>query len=125
MSVSFQRQMELIVAKAGRRGKELAHRIEQHCGDSIKFGSVVTGAPGQPVETGHLLDSWHLQRIAPYLGRWISTVEYASVIEDNFRGAQLRSHWGGFHSVKMTRHGFKQIVDYELALIPNFPLRFR
>ena len=44
----------------------------------------------------------------------ISTnVEYAPAIEENTRGATLRSQVGGWHSVALTRAGFQRLVDVE------------
>jgi hypothetical protein len=48
-----------------------------------------------------------------------STAEYAPIIEDNRRGAVLRSRVGGFHSVKLTRNGWRRIVAYELAKVKS------
>ena len=48
---------------------------------------------------------------------FISRLPYARIIEDNFRGAVIRSPFGGFHSVKLTNRGWHAIVAYELAIV--------
>ena len=82
--------------------------------ESIVEGSQVTGAPGQPVDTGALKGSW----IKSYPSKdeaVISTnVEYAPYIEDgrNDRGEfTLRSEVGGFHSLALTLASFQRIVE--------------
>lgn len=73
---------------------------------SIVDGSPVTGAPGQPVDTGNLKASWILRPVPQ--GWEVSTnVAYAPGIEDGISQRwgtpmQVRSHTGGFHSAKTT-----------------------
>lgn len=82
--------------------------------ESITVGSPVTGAPGQPVDTGALRNSWQIENIAPGQARISTNLPYAEPIEDGV-GAHgpltLRSAVGGFHSVKMTVAGFPALVD--------------
>lgn len=80
---------------------------------SITDGSAVTGAPGQPVDTGNLKASWHLEFETPTSALISTNVEYAPIIEYNERGATLRSKVGGFHSVALTRAGLPLIVADE------------
>lgn len=80
----------------------------------------LTGAPGQPVDTGFLKDSWTIA-ITPSEGRIETNVAYARVIEDNNPAAynsagatneranpdgisrpSVKSKVGGNHSVKLT-----------------------
>jgi hypothetical protein len=83
---------------------------------SIVEGSAITGAPGQPVEFGTLKGSWILDFPDPNTAEITSggaVSAYNRVIEENVRGAQLRSQVGGFHSVALTRAGFGRIVAHE------------
>jgi hypothetical protein len=82
---------------------------------SIQFGSPITGAPGQPVATGALRNSWHAEQVGDaYI---ISTpIEYAQVIEDGINpktGLPLafKSTVGGAHSLAITRTNWNRIVD--------------
>jgi phage gpG-like protein len=80
---------------------------------SIVQGSHVTGAPGQPVDTGHLKASWQVD-IEGDVGTIGTNVEYAPAIEDGIGPhgpLTLRSEVGGFHSVAMTRAGFPRLVE--------------
>lgn len=101
---------------------------------SIRDGSPLTGAPGQPVETGRLRGSWKLTRTASII-RVFTSLFYAPFIEEGQRirhkaGAAarraqvfglsmvqrattitLRSPTGGFHSVKLTRAGIQRLTD--------------
>ena len=81
---------------------------------SITDGSLVTGSPGQPVQTGRLKASWVLAFIGPNEARISTNVIYAPFIEEGISGRgkalTLRSPVGGFHSVHLTMAGFDQLV---------------
>ena len=96
--------------------------------ESIVNGSAITGAPGQPVGQygpgyhpgmvgGTLKASWQLMFVGATAALIATNVKYAQVIEDNVRGAKLRSTVGGFHSVKLTVAGFDRLVDAEVAKV--------
>lgn len=115
MTLSFSEQLDRWVVKVMNREEELFRRVVAHVGRSIMYGSNVTGAPGQPVDTGALLASWRKGGDEEaQIVRWFTELYYAPIIEDNWRGATLRSSVGGFHSVKLTRIAFYRIVHYEL-----------
>ena len=93
-------------------------RIVDHVERSIRFGSGVTGAPGQPVKTGALRDSFIEEGSrAARLVTISSTLPYAHDRENNFRHATQRSSVGGSHSVKITRLNWRLIVAHELAIV--------
>ena len=85
---------------------------------SVVEGSELTGAPGQPVDTGALARSWQPEFVSPTLWRISATgldpatgkkVGYAEHVEDNVRGVTFRNH--GAHSVRLTRTGWDRIVE--------------
>jgi hypothetical protein len=117
MSELFEDTLKRVVKETFEKEAELFDRVDAHVGKSIKDGSLVTGAPGQPIKSGALYDSYQRVSLGPQQIAWLSESPYAHVIEDNLRGATLRSEVGGFHSVKMTRIGFKRIVEHEIKLI--------
>ncbi len=83
--------------------------------ESIVLGSALTGAPGQPVDTGNLRASWQ-QEIQDNRGSVMTNVVYAPQIENGIsdrtgKRLTLRSQVGGFHSVKLTRANFQRIVE--------------
>jgi hypothetical protein len=117
---SFAVQMRKITQIVQHRYEELYSRVDEHVGRSIMYGSAVTGAPGQPVYTGALLASWHRVQRGTFGSLWVSKSPYAHIIEDNLRGATLRSAVGGFHSVTLTRNAFRQIVFHELTGILRY-----
>lgn len=113
----FSSQIKSAVAKAKRTERLLYKATVNHAFRSIRFGSTVTAAPGQPVDSGELLKSWKLRMLASRNASMESTLPYAPIIEDNRRGARLRSAVGGFHSVRYTRLGWNRIVAHELGRI--------
>lgn len=100
--------------------------------ESIRSGSPLTGAPGQPVDTGTLRASWHLTFESPTRALISTNIAYAPVIEENARTAydpngvqpkrapstdggtrRIKSTVGGHHSVRQTRVNLQRIVDAE------------
>ena len=85
---------------------------------SIKYGSPLTGAPGQPVKSGDLLASWESRGSSKAkFVLIVSELIYAIIIELNTRGAQLRSKVGGFHSVELTYLGFDEIIRQAVSAV--------
>lgn len=82
---------------------QLAHQ-------SIQEGSAITGAPGQPVDTGALKASWQLGFPDASTAEITTNVEYAPIIEDNLRGVKFRV--GGPHGVRLTAQNFDKIVEH-------------
>lgn len=113
--MSFGAELRAAVEKAQRRERALFTNVVSAVETSIKAGSPVTGAPGQPVDTGNLIGSWTTQFEGPRQALVSTNVDYAPSIEDNERGATLRSEVGGFHSVRLTRAGFEKLVHDELG----------
>lgn len=94
---------------------------------SVVEGSTLTGAPGQPVQTGNLKTSWQAEFLSPTLWQLSTNVEYALYIEngENARGpfnparGAPRSEVGGYHSVKLTRDGFPRIAESVAAKVAS------
>lgn len=85
--------------------------------ESVVDGSPVTGAPGQPVDTGALRASWQLTFPGATVAEVATAVEYAPAIEAGIgpHGPMtLRSAVGGFHSVALTRSSFDRVVEHAL-----------
>src|SRR4051812_46868779 len=74
---------------------------------SIVEGSEITGAPGQPVHTRKLHDSWS-QDVADTETVTSSDSPYAIAVEENLNNAVYENH--GPHSVKQTVVAFPRIV---------------
>lgn len=77
-------------------------------GNSVRFGSALTGAKGQPVATGNLLLSWIDEITAPFQWKMSTNVSYAPDVERNTRGVTFRNH--GPHSVATTVAAFDRVV---------------
>jgi hypothetical protein len=112
--VTFASDLAAFTAKLKARNQAVFVNTVSAVEASIKVGSAVTGSPGQPVQTSNLLNSW-IPRFESATSATISTnVVYAPIIEDNIRGATLRSAVGGFHSVRYTVAGFERLVAVEV-----------
>lgn len=91
---------------------------------SVTTGSAVTSAPGQPVDTSNLLNSWQETYPEQWVGQTATNVEYAVSIEEGQQAPYttaagtsvtpkpivFKSAVGGAHSVKMTRAGWNPLV---------------
>lgn len=85
--------------------------------ESIVNGSPVTGAPGQPVDTGNLRASWHLEFPSKESAVISTNVEYAPYVEAGVAGkggrpAHYQNH--GPHSVAHTIARIQPLVDHEV-----------
>lgn len=82
---------------------------------SIRDGSSLTGALGQPVEDGDLYRSWTMDQPTPHSVRVSSTSPYARMNEDGVRvgGKPYLQHSakGGRHSLALTRVGLPRLVN--------------
>lgn len=112
--MTFEQDMNRFVAKVYSLEEQLFRNTVAHAKLSITYGSPVTGAPGQPVDKEKLRPSYKIRSNQSRVARIVSDSPYAEIIEDNRRGATLRSKVGGFHSIKLTRIGWRRIVAYEL-----------
>lgn len=112
--MSFASDLDAFMAKTRAREQAVFVNTVAAVKGSIVDGSPITGAPGQPVDTGTLKASWQTEFESQRVATISTGIEYAPVIEDNIRGATLRSQVGGFHSVKMTVAGFERLVEAEV-----------
>lgn len=103
------------------RTKEMLVGVAQECHESIVHGSPLTGAAGQPVDTGNLKNSWQVDVAPDFQSATIGTnVEYAVPIEDGIGPhgpLTLHSTVGGFHSVKTTVANADNIQRHVLAQV--------
>ncbi len=111
--MSWGRDIDLFRVTVERMSRHVLVRTAQLALDSVVLGSMLTGAPGQPVDTGYLRASWQLAWEGSGLAVISTNVEYALAIEEGIGPhgrLTLRSQVGGFHSVKLTVAGFDRIV---------------
>lgn len=119
---SFSDQLRTFTAKITASSQAVFTGTVEEATRSIVEGSEITGAPGQPVDTGTLKGSWQTWYDDPNTATIGTNVEYAPYIEDggNSRGPfTLRSEVGGWHSVAQTRAGLQRIVDVVTARVAN------
>lgn len=112
---------------------------------SLVEGSEITGAPGQPVDTGNLATSFQEAYPEEWVGQVATNVAYAQAIEDgrvvdhtvaahtrtSSSGTQhtVRSHFrrghvirflspvGGAHSLALTRASWQRLVDHVVGRV--------
>lgn len=115
--MSFGDDLRLFAAKVEQRQRDVFQSTVLEVKRSVQEGSELTGAPGQPVDTGNLRASWQATFPEQWVGEVSTAVEYAEPIEEGVgpHGPMtLRSAVGGFHSVKLTRAGWDRIVDHSV-----------
>ena len=128
--MTFSADIDRFLAKLEQQRRDLFVGVATETLRSIQEGSPLTGAPGQPVDTGYLKSSWQLVFEGPMVAQIMTNVAYAPVIEENLRTAYdprgvqperpklpggggrtpIKSTVGGHHSVRLTRAGFQRIV---------------
>lgn len=77
---------------------------------SVKDGSELTGAPGQPRRTSTLYFSWIGRFLAPFRWQLSTSIAYAQPIEEGMNDRATfdpsrgdpRSTVGGYHSISLT-----------------------
>ena len=122
---TFDAQLRDFNAKLARRVHDVFVRSTEEVQESIVEGSPVSGAPGQPVDTGALKGSWQQRRHERFLWDTSTPLAYAPVVEEGgmveasgrsgaMSGGRytLRSEVGGFHSIALTRAAWQKIVDH-------------
>lgn len=133
----FGEALRLFAAKVERRSRQVFVGSVESVKTSVVDGSPLTAAPGQPVDTGHLRDSWQVTYPEDWVGEVATNVGYAIAIEDGYvhehvrgpytraDGTPVRQHTvrghpqgllspvGGFHSVALTRSNWDRIVQDE------------
>ena len=86
--------------------------------ESITVGSPITGAPGQPVDTGNLRSSFTLD-IGVDEATISTNVAYAPLIEEGIAASgkpiSFKSAVGGAHSVKQTIAGANALQEHVRA----------
>lgn len=83
---------------------------------SVVEGSELTGAPGQPVDTGALKASWQTTFDSPERATIGTNIDYAEAVEEGIgpHGPRVygkKNNIGGSHSVALTVGGMGRIVD--------------
>ena len=114
----FSNQLKMIAQLTQERFDACMRIASEETLQSIKFGSTITGAPGQPVKTGDLQKSVQRRKVTAGGFSVVAgnkNVMYAAEIEYNTRNATLRSSVGGFHSFAITSLNFRLILDWALA----------
>ena len=107
--MTFARDIKQFVLQVRRDARDIYVGTATEVHRSVQTGSEITGAPGQPVDTANLRNSWQLA-IGPEEAEITTNVEYAPHVEDNVRGVTFKNH--GPHSVKLTVAGFPRIVEH-------------
>lgn len=123
-SLKFQTQMKKFVDKANKNMSAIGRGSARLALNSIKYGSDLTGAPGQPRESGRLISSWVMEERGKSSALIYSDSPYAPQNEDGIvrpgGGPYIqRSATGGRWSVSKTKSNFQRIVDYVTETISS------
>lgn len=124
--MSFDRDVAAWVEKVKRNAKSIHLNTVSEVQNGIQDGSAITGAPGQPVDTGNLRASWTVEHESDLQALVFTNVAYAESIEEGQqksykhyisgktvvpRPIVFKSAVGGAHSVALTRAGWAALVD--------------
>jgi hypothetical protein len=116
---SFADGVKAFGVKVERVAQDVFVGVVQETHTSIVTGSPLTGAVGQPVDTGALRASWQITFVSPTSAVIATNLVYAPIIEDGIAASgkpiQFKSQVGGAHSVKQTVANFDRIVEAEAA----------
>ena len=120
--MGFGEDLRLFAAKVEGRARDVFIGTVTAVHGSITEGSIVTAAPGQPVDIGNLLASWQQTFPEDWVGEVATNVVYAPFVEDGFGRAGAQAYGGerepglpgGSHSVKLTRASWDRIVETEV-----------
>lgn len=119
--MSFASDVAKFQRKVEQRGRDLHNGVCDLAFSSIVEGSPVTGAPGQPVDTGYLKGSWQNIIEGPLTRQIVTKAAYAQNIEDGTsrfgRPLTLRSQVGGWYSVRLTRAAWTRVVEFVTAQV--------
>jgi len=112
--MSFSSELRRVAVKAETRTHDIFVATVAAAADSIVNGSPVTGAPGQPVDTGALKASWQTTFESRTQALIATKSAYAIPNEEGIRedgGPYVqRSPVGGRHSVKQTIAGMPRLI---------------
>lgn len=124
---SFAEKMAAFQKKMERERHDIFVGVVADVSDSVRFGSTVTTAPGQPVDTRNLRDSWQTTFEGPETALVATHEVYARAVEDGQQEPYVRRSEHGYdytvtpkamhfqnhgpHSVKLTRAGFDRLVE--------------
>jgi hypothetical protein len=86
--MTFAADLARFQVKLVTRNREVLLGVTDGVHESIVNGSVLTGAAGQPVDTGYLKNSWQKEIAPDWQSSEIGTnVAYARVIEDGLKSS--------------------------------------
>lgn len=111
--MSWESDIERFIGEAESRTKRTFAGVAGRMHESIVDGRPETTAPGQPVDTGNLRDSWQVRFPENMVAVMSTHVKYAVPIEE--LDTPLVSKVGGHHSVKLTRINFQKLVAKVVA----------
>jgi hypothetical protein len=123
--MSFTDEVRVFALKVEVKSKDVITEAGVEVQRSLVEGSEITGAPGQPVDTGALRASFVPERLGDYEWQITTNLVYAPSVEDGVqapyvtaRGTtvtplpmRFRSAVGGAHSLALTRASWESIVE--------------
>lgn len=116
--MGFRDDLNAFSAKVEHVEQSVFEAVADRAYESITVGSAMTGAPGQPVDTGALIASFVQEWPDDNTALIQTDLVYAPIIEDGIRSGRpitIRSAVGGTHSLALTVAGFGNIVEQTVA----------
>jgi hypothetical protein len=127
----FYDEVRAFADKVRRRAIDTVTEASVQVQESVTVGSPVTGAPGQPVDTGALKTSFIPERLSELEWQTTTNLEYATAIEEGVQAPYVRANGtlvtprpivfrsavGGAHSVALTRAAWPQVVELSVEIV--------
>lgn len=128
--MSFSAEVRVWAEKVHRRAIDVVTEAAVEVQRSVTEGSPLTGAPGQPVDTGQLRTSFIPDRMSDLEWQTTTNLDYAVAVEEGQqppyttksgtlvtpRPMEFQSAVGGAFSVSLTRAAWPNIVE---AVVPR------
>lgn len=106
--MTFSDDIARFIAKTEQKFVAVREGVDTETFRSMRDGSEITGAPGVPISSGKLHDSYTMEKSGDetVMG---SDSPYAQAVEENW--GEVVYHNGGPHSTELTVLGFPRIVE--------------
>jgi hypothetical protein len=116
--MAFRDGVGVFTARVRNTGRVVFTILKTETQAAVTVGNPRSGSPGQPVQSGRLRASFIPEDVNERTWQTTTNLPYARAIEDGVGPhgpLTLRSPVGGFHSIKLLRLNWSNVVAYAVA----------